>query len=101
MGDKGYEWKMIWTLWDWKKVLKSRDVSKIIEADGIVAAVESISGNIYFGVYVDIACTLGVCAERNAIFHMVTHGEYAMKRVIAIDRDGMLLSCGVCRKLMT
>ena len=71
-----------------KQVLKPRDVSKIIEAGGVAAAVESISGKIYVGVCVDTACTLGVCAERNAIFNMITNGEDAIKRVIAIDRDG-------------
>lgn len=85
-----------------KKVLRPRDVSKIIEAGGVAAAVESISGNIYVGVCVDTACTLGVCAERNAMFHMITNGENAIKRVIAIDRDGKAIPpCGACREFMT
>ena len=42
-----------------KQVLKPREVSKIIEAGGVAAAVESISGKIYVGVCVDTACTLG------------------------------------------
>ena len=57
-----------------KQVLKPREVSKIIEAGEVAAAVESISGKIYVGVCVDTACTLGVCAERNAIFNMITNG---------------------------
>lgn len=32
-----------------KKVLRPREVSKIIEAGGVAAAVESVSGNIYAG----------------------------------------------------
>lgn len=85
-----------------KKVLRPRDVSKIIEAGGVAAAVESISGNIYVGVCVDTACTLGVCAERNAMFHMITNGENAIKRVIAIDGDGKAIPpCGACREFMT
>ena len=73
-----------------KQVLKPRDVSKIIEVGGVAAAVESISGKIYVGVCVDTACTLGVCAERNAIFNMITNGEDAIKRVIAIDGEPVL-----------
>lgn len=85
-----------------KKVLRPRDVSKIIEAGGVAAAVESISGNIYVGVCVDTACTLGVCAERNAMFHVITNGENAIKRVIAIDREGKAIPpCGACREFMT
>ena len=85
-----------------KQVLKPRDVSKIIEAGGVSAAVESVSGKIYVGVCVDTACTLGVCAERNAIFNMITNGEDSIKRVIAIDRDGKAIPpCGACREFMT
>ncbi len=85
-----------------KKVLRPREVSKIIEAGGVAAAVESVSGNIYVGVCVDTACTLGVCAERNAIFNMITNGEDEIKRVIAIDRDGKAIPpCGACREFMT
>ena len=85
-----------------KKVLRPREVSKIIEAGGVAAAVESVSGNIYVGVCVDTACTLGVCAERNAIFNMITNGEDAIRRVIAINRDGKAIPpCGACREFMT
>ena len=84
------------------KVLKPREISKIIEAGGVAAAIESASGNIYVGVCVDTACTLGVCAERNAIFNMITNGENAIRRVIAIDRDGNAIPpCGACREFMT
>lgn len=85
-----------------KKVLRPREVSKIIEAGGVAAAAESISGKIYVGVCVDTACTLGVCAERNAMFHMITNGEDAIKRVIAIGGDGKAIPpCGACREFMT
>lgn len=85
-----------------RKVLKPRDVSKIIEAGGVAAVVESVSGKIYVGVCVDTACTLGICAERNAIFNMITNGEDEVRRVIAIDRDGKAISpCGACREFMT
>lgn len=83
-------------------VLKPRDVSRMIEAGGVAAAVESVSGKIYTGVCVDTACTLGICAERNAIFNMITNGEDAIRRVIAVDRDGNAIPpCGACREFMT
>lgn len=83
------------------KVLKPREVSRMIEAGGVAAAVESASGKIYVGVCVDTACTLGICAERNAIFNMLTNGEDAIRRVIAVDRDGKAIPpCGACRELM-
>lgn len=84
------------------KVINPREVSRMIEAGGVAAAIESASGKIYVGVCVDTACTLGVCAERNAIFNMITNGENAIRRVIAIDRDGKAIPpCGACREFMT
>jgi len=85
-----------------KQVLKPREISKMIEAGGVAAAIESISGKIYVGVCVDTACTLGICAERNAIFHMITNGENAIRRVIAINSAGKVIPpCGACREFMT
>lgn len=85
-----------------KQVLNPQEISKMIEAGGVAAAIESTSGKIYVGVCVDTACTLGICAERNAIFHMITNGENAIRRVIAINRTGKVIPpCGACREFMT
>ena len=84
------------------KVLKPRKVSEMLETAGVAAAVESISGKIYVGVCVDGGCTLGICAERNAIFNMLTNGEDAIRRVVAVNWNGKVLPpCGACRELMT
>ena len=84
-----------------KKVLNPRAVSRIIEAGGVAAAIESSSGKIYVGVCIDGACTLGICAERNAIFNMITNGENSIKKVIAVNWDGKVMPpCGACRELM-
>ncbi len=83
-------------------VLNPRAVSRIIEAGGVAAAIESESGKIYVGVCVDGACTLGICAERNAIFNLITNGESKIRRVVAVNWDGKVLPpCGACRELMT
>ena len=84
-----------------KKVLNPREISEFMEAGGVAAAIESGSGNIYVGVCIDCDCTLGICAERNAVFNMITNGESKMKRVIAINRVGKAMApCGACRELM-
>lgn len=83
-------------------VLHPRKLSEWMEAGGVAAAVEAGSGKIYTGVCVDCACTLGICAERNAIFNMITQGENEIRRVIAVSRDGKAMPpCGACRELMT
>ncbi len=85
-----------------KSVLKPRKISEMMEAGGVSAAIEAGSGKIYTGVCVDGACTLGICAERNAVFNMITNGESIIKRVIAVNWDGKVLApCGACRELIT
>ena len=84
------------------EVINPREISRMVEAGGVAAAVEAASGKIYVGVCVDTACTLGVCAERNAMFNMITNGENVIRRVVAIDRDGRAVPpCGACREFMT
>lgn len=84
-----------------RAVLNPRKISEWMEAGGVAAAVEAESGRIYTGVCVDSACTLGVCAERNAIFNMIANGESRIKRVIAVGWDGKAMPpCGACRELM-
>ena len=85
-----------------KKVLHPRKISEWMEAGGVAAAIETKTGKIYTGVCVDGACTLGICAERNAIFNMITNGESEILRVVAVNWDGKVLPpCGACRELMT
>lgn len=85
-----------------KKALNPRKISSIIEAGGVSAALETESGKIYVGVCVDSACSLGICAERNAIFNMITNGEYKIKKIITINSEGKVIPpCGACRELMS
>lgn len=84
-----------------KAVQNEREVSNKIYAGGVGAAVVSSSGKIYVGVCIDTSCTLGICAERNAIFNMITNGENQIKRVIAVMPDGKSgAPCGACREFM-
>ena len=84
-----------------KAVQNGRKISDYIEAGGVAASVLSSSGTIYTGVCVDTCCTLGICAERNAVFNMLTNGEHEIKRVLAIMTDGKTAApCGACRELM-
>ena len=84
-----------------KKVLKPRVVSKHVEAGGVAAAVEGVSGKIYVGVCVEVDCALGLCAEQNALYNMMTNGEDKFRRVVAVGWDGKVMApCGVCRELM-
>ena len=83
------------------KVQNGRQISRYVEAGGVAAAVLSSSGKIYTGVCVDTCSTLGICAERNAIFNMITNGESKISRVLAVMSNGKTgAPCGACRELM-
>ena len=84
-----------------KAVQNDRKVSDYVEAGCVAAAIRSASGRIYTGVCVDTASTLGICAERNAIFQMLTAGENRLERVAAVMPNGKCgAPCGACRELM-
>ena len=83
------------------KVQNGRQISRYVEAGGVAAAVLSESGKIYTGVCVDTCSTLGICAERNAIFNMITNGESKISRVLAVMPNGKTgAPCGASRELM-
>lgn len=94
------------TVWDKmyaaaKAVQNDRRISDYVDAGGVAAAILSDSGRIYTGVCVDTCSTLGICAERNAIFNMITNGESKISKVLAIMPDGKTgAPCGACRELM-
>ncbi len=84
-----------------KAVQNPREISERIYAGGVAAAIESASGKIYTGVCVDTSSSLGICAERNAMFNMITNGENEIRRVLAIMPDGKTgAPCGACREFM-
>ena len=67
----------------------------------VSAAVLCSSGKIYTGVCIDTCSTLGICAERNAIFNMITNGEQEIDKVLCIPPvEGRGAPCGACRELM-
>ena len=84
-----------------KAVLAPRQISEYVMAGEVSAAVLSKSGKIYTGVCIDTCSTLGICAERNAIFNMITNGEQEIDKVLCISpREGRGAPCGACRELM-
>lgn len=84
-----------------RAVQNDRVISPFITAGAVAAAILTQKGNIYVGVCIDTASTLGMCAERNAIANMITNGESQIDKVVAIMPDGKVCSpCGACREYM-
>lgn len=84
-----------------KEKLNPRTISPFIEAGGVAAAILTDQGNIYTGVCIDTASTLGMCAERNAIANMITNGESRIVKLVCVTRDGNVeMPCGACREYL-
>lgn len=84
-----------------KSVIRPYEVSKNIYVGGVGAAVLTAGGNIYTGICIDTSCSLGMCAERNALSTMLTNGEYEVLKVCAVYQDGTVMPpCGACREFM-
>ena len=92
----------------WKKlydealsVLNPRQISPCMYIGSVAAAVLTKSGTIYTGICIDTDSSLGMCAEKNALSTMLTHGEYEVLKVVAVYKDGTILPpCGACREFM-
>ncbi|MFB7252536.1 cytidine deaminase [Microbacterium sp. NPDC056234] len=71
----------------------------------VSAALETTTGAIHVGVCIDTGSGTGFCAEHAAIASMVTSGEYAIARIVAVWRDAegrltVLAPCGRCREFI-
>ena len=94
---------VIWTeLYNAAKVVQNpRQISDYVSSGEVAAAILSKSGKIYTGVCIDTCSSLGICAERNAIFNMITNGENEFTKVAAVMPDGKCgAPCGACRELL-
>lgn len=84
-----------------KSVAIPKVISEQMCSGGVGAAVLAKSGNVYTGVCIDTDCSLGICAERNALSTMITNGEFEVKMVVAVNKKGQVLPpCGACREFM-
>ena len=73
----------------------------MISAGAVGAAILTKNHNIYTGVCIDTACSLGMCAERNAIANMITNGESEIEKLVCIDSNGnTCFPCGACREYL-
>ena len=84
-----------------RKVQGERKLSDFLEAGSVAAALMTEAGNIYVGVCIDTACSLGMCAERNAAANMITNGEKRIKKLVAVMPDKKAgLPCGACMEFL-
>ena len=84
-----------------KSVAIPKVINEQMSSGGVGAAILTKQGNIYTGVCIDTDCSLGMCAERNALSTMITNGEYDVEMIIAVTKVGKVIPpCGACREFM-
>lgn len=82
------------------KNLKSTS-EEFIDYGGVSAAILTEDNNIYTGVCIDTSCSIGMCAERNAISSMLNNGEKNIKKIVCVgSKKNYMLPCGVCCEFM-
>jgi cytidine deaminase len=67
------------------------------------AALITDTGKIYSGCNVEnTSYGLTICAERNAVFNMVSNGEHRIAEILVVgDTEEFLPPCGACRQVIT
>jgi len=69
-------------------------------AGGVGAALLTEQGNVYTGIYIDVACGIGFCAEHAAIAEMLKHRETHIVAAVAVGDTAVVPPCGRCREFM-
>jgi cytidine deaminase len=83
-----------------KSVPKPRTIKHEFIIGDVGCALVTEKGNVYLGVSIDTCCGMGFCAEHSAIAAMVTHGEYVIRKIVAVEDGTPISPCGRCRELM-
>lgn len=84
------------------KALSPRRLSPSVEVGGVGSALVTSAGNIYTGICIDVACSIGFCAEHTAIGTMITAGESQIDTTVAVNWDNKILPpCGRCREMIS
>jgi len=83
------------------RVINPHEVSNAMWIGSVASAILTKKGNTYTGICIDTNGSLGMCAERNALSTMLTHGESEVDKVVSVYKDGKVIpSCGACREFM-
>ena len=69
-------------------------------AGGVAAALLTRQGNLFTGICIDTACSLGSCAEYSAVAEMLKARESEIEAIVAVCDGEVVPPCGRCRELI-
>ncbi|HYE16384.1 MAG TPA: cytidine deaminase [Pyrinomonadaceae bacterium] len=82
-------------------VVRPRQIAHGCTVGDVGCALLTEGGSVHVGVCIDAPGGMGFCAEHSAIAAMITHGEQAIRKIVAVLGDGTVLPpCGRCREFM-
>lgn len=80
---------------------KEYKISKDFEIGSVGCALINENGDIFLGKNLDMSCSLGMCAERNAISTALTSALSPIKKLICVHKSGKIITpCGACVEFM-
>ncbi|MCF0117634.1 MAG: cytidine deaminase [Bacilli bacterium] len=82
--------------------LKPNKLSKYVTVGEVSCALLTDKGNVYTGVNIDAACSVGFCAEHAAISAMINAGETRIMKIVTVSNHNVIYPpCGRCRELIS
>jgi len=83
------------------QITNPRSISNSVEVGSVGCALVTDKNNVYVGICIDAKCSIGFCAEHNAIGNMLTNGESKIIRIVTVNKHDKILSpCGRCREFI-
>ncbi len=84
-----------------KDAIGNYQISRMMKFGRVASALITNTGRIYIGVCIETKCSLGMCAEKNAICNMIANGDTVIKKICTINDEGQVMPpCGACREFM-
>lgn len=72
-----------------------------VRAGGVASALVTTAGDVFTGICIDTACSMGHCAESSAISEMLKARQTEISCIVAVGEDGEIMPpCGRCRELI-
>ncbi|MGM9873650.1 MAG: cytidine deaminase family protein [Bacilli bacterium] len=80
---------------------KEFKISKNVEIGSVGCALINENGHVYSGKNLDMYCSLGMCAERNAISTALSEEVVPITHLICVHKSGQIITpCGACIEFM-
>ena len=67
------------------RTVNFRQISPQVDVGSVACALVTDQGDIFTGICIDAKCSLGFCAEHNAIGAMLTNGQNKVVTIVAVN----------------